>query len=346
MLKTFQSVSGTMEVDWALNVPQATGAQSFGPYFGVETYDDPGSGTPLLIGSAGIDAKTGEVLYQEATTGYLDSTGITVSFNQFHTFKMLLDFDTQQYQVYVDGTLVETQGFVDSSPANPITSFTDADLSALAAEGDPLSQAATGSAYFDDYVVSLPAQPELSSITVGDGTAQRSEVRQLTLNFSKPVTLGSGALTLDQLNSGGSGANDGSAPSDATSALGQPTTSDGGMTWVVPIVANTPFSDATGSLKDGIYSVTVHGAQVTDSANQHMGGDQSLTFHRLFGDIDGNKTINNLDYLNFKKSYGSTRNDPVTGSEYNPNFDYDANGTINNLDYLHFKANYGKTFQY
>ncbi|HZL34542.1 MAG TPA: dockerin type I domain-containing protein [Tepidisphaeraceae bacterium] len=342
VVKPFQSVSGTMEVDWAMNVPAATGAQSFGPFFGIEAYNDTGAGVPQLIGSAGMDAKTGEVLFQDAGTGFIDSTGTTIAFGQFHAFRMLLNFDMQQYQVYVDGSLMQTQGFVDGTVQHPITSFTDADLSALGAAGDATSQAAVANAYFDDYVVSLPTAPQLVSTVIGDGTTQRSEVRQITLNFNKPVTLDSGAVTLSQLNTGGSGANDNSPPSDATSALGTPTSDDGGMTWVIPILPNTAYSDATGSLKDGIYGLTVHGGQVSDSANQHLAGDQTFEFHRLFGDINGDKTVNLIDYRAFKNSFLSSTGD----SNWNPNFDVNGDGTINLTDYRSFKSNYLKQFTY
>lgn len=166
VVKPVPFVQGTIEVDWDENVPQATGSQPFGPYFGVSAYDalDTGTNNPLLIGSAGIDATTGQVLFQDGGTGFIDATTGTVSFDKFHAFKMLLNFDTQQYQVYVDGALQTTQGFVDSTASNPINSFTDADLSALAANGDAASLAATGSAYYDNYVITQTPEPASAGV--------------------------------------------------------------------------------------------------------------------------------------------------------------------------------------
>jgi len=148
-----QSVTNQVVVDWTMRVEPAAGTQPYGPFFGVEMYNDQGNGVVKLIGSGGVDAKTGEVLFQHAGSGFLDSTGVFVSLGAFHTFKLVANYPTQQYSVYVDNTLVRTEGFVDSAPGNPITGFSDADISALAASGDPASKAANGTAYFDDYAV-------------------------------------------------------------------------------------------------------------------------------------------------------------------------------------------------
>ena len=70
--------------------------------------------------------------------------------------------------------------------------------------------------------------------------------------------------------------------------------------------------------------------------------DQTITFHRLFGDIDGNGTVNSADYFQFKKAFGA-----ASGSSlYNPDFDFDNNGKINSSDYFKFKANFGRKFVY
>src|SRR5665213_2508297 len=177
-----------------------------------------------------------------------------------------------------------------------------------------------------------------SSLTTANQT-QRSEVRNLTVTFSQPVTLGGNPFTLQRLNTGGSGANDNSAPTDASAALGTPASSDGGITWSIPVLANTPFSDATGSLRDGTYTLNIHGASVTStSTGTPMALDSSITFHRLFGDYDGNGIANNADYRQFVRSFLATRDSP----SYSALFDYDGNGTIDLSDYRQFKLRYGK----
>jgi hypothetical protein len=187
-----------------------------------------------------------------------------------------------------------------------------------------------------------PAAPALVSTTIDDGVRQRSLVRSLTFSFSSPVTLSAGAITLARLNTGDSGANDGSAPTDASSALGTPASSDGGLTWVVPIQASGAFS-GFGSLADGIYTATVHAGLVTDSFNQQMaGGDQTKTFHRLFGDINGDKRVNATDYQRFSAAFGSSN----LTANYNVYFDFNHDGRVNATDYQQLSTRFGKSFVY
>jgi parallel beta-helix repeat protein len=179
--------------------------------------------------------------------------------------------------------------------------------------------------------------------TPADGSAQRSEIRSLTLKFDQPVTLAAGAVTLAMLNTGGSGSNDGSAPTDASSALSTPTTPDGGVTWIFTFARNTQFVDSTGSLVDGIYTLTINqGKVIAADGNSISGASIGFTFHRLFGDIDGNGILNSADYFQFKKAFGSS----AGSSLYTSNFDFDANGTINSADYFKFKTNFGRKFIY
>ena len=179
----------------------------------------------------------------------------------------------------------------------------------------------------------------ISPLVINDGKTQRSMVNKLTVTFNTAVSLGAGAITLAVY----SGNDTSGTLSDASVALGTPTTSDGGLTWVIPILANTAFSGPTGSLNDGIYKAIVHSSLVTDSSmNALAGGNQSITFHRLFGDIDGNGVVNSADYFKFKAAFAS-----ISGAaNFNSDFDFDGNGKINSADYFKFKANFGRRFTY
>ena len=155
VLKPQANVAGLIIVNWDMNVTQTTSpAVQFGPYFAVEAYDALDN-APLLAGSAGVDAKTGEVLYQAAGTGFITPTGATVPFGTWNSFRMELDYATDRYSVFLNNApVVQNIGFVDPG----INDFTDADLSGLAAAGDAGSLAATGTAYYDNYrVIPEPA---------------------------------------------------------------------------------------------------------------------------------------------------------------------------------------------
>ncbi|MEM8943649.1 MAG: PEP-CTERM sorting domain-containing protein [Planctomycetota bacterium] len=135
-------------VEWDMNVT-ATGAPNgtFGPFLGVDTYKAP-SGFSVL-GALGVDATTGDVLYQQQNSGFIAETGMTVDFGEWNSFAMLLDFEDDEYTMFLNDSFVLTTGFVDGAAST----FTDADIAAFAAGGDPNSQNQTGTAYFDNFRV-------------------------------------------------------------------------------------------------------------------------------------------------------------------------------------------------
>jgi uncharacterized repeat protein (TIGR03803 family) len=169
--------------------------------------------------------------------------------------------------------------------------------------------------------------PAVSSFAVNGGAAQRSMVTQATLVFNQPVKLGTGALSLARQATGGG---------SPTPVAFDYSSSDGGTTWNLTFPAGIG-----GSLADGAYILTVAAADVTGSSSgvAMTGGNQLLAFDRLFGDADGNGTVNNADYFQFKNAYAKSSGSPG----YNPIFDYDANGIVNNADYFQFKARYGQS---
>ena len=198
------------------------------------------------------------------------------------------------------------------------------------------------------FVVHIIPPPVLQSIAVNDGSAQRSMVKSLALHFDQPVSLAAGAARLDLLNTGGSGANDGSGPTAASTALGAPSTPDGGKTWVFTFAAASAFVQksgggaSTGSLIDGIYQLNIDPTKVTVSGVAMAAAPAPFTFHRLFGDIDGNNSVSTLDFGLFRNAFGN-----ATGQAgFNPAFDFDGNGSANTLDYGQFRNRYGKPFSY
>ncbi|WP_197530439.1 sulfatase family protein [Bythopirellula polymerisocia] len=140
--------NGHIIIEWDMKVLGTGATSGFGPFFGVDTYDD--TNGPKVLGALGVDATTGDVLYQLEGTGILAETGATVSFNQWNHFRIRLDFQADTYGVFVNGQqLGTTQAFVDGVS----DTFTDAALAALAASFDAASQSRTGTAYFDNFVI-------------------------------------------------------------------------------------------------------------------------------------------------------------------------------------------------
>lgn len=137
-------------VDWDMRVSQAPDSTGFGPFFGVDTYDDT-TGAPFVLGSLGVDSSTGDVLFQEQDSGVLKETGIQVSFGQWNHYRIVLDFATDTYTALVNGTVRATTGFVDRQ--NGLNEFTDADLATFAAAPDGVSQGLVSSAFYDNFLV-------------------------------------------------------------------------------------------------------------------------------------------------------------------------------------------------
>lgn len=154
-----------IRVNWDMNVPaNAQPFVDFGPFFGVEAYDDQtnNTGAPKLIGSLGVDASTGDVLYQDGTTGVFTESGFDITFGQWHHFTLELDYTTETYTVFVDGVSRASTGFVDDS----VIGFTDAPLAALAASAGSIATA-TGNAFFDNYRIDIgQAIPQVQAVYV------------------------------------------------------------------------------------------------------------------------------------------------------------------------------------
>jgi hypothetical protein len=142
-------------IDWDMRVAPTEALNVFGPFFGVETYDAIPATPPLkVLGSLGVDATTGDVLYQ-APGGALTETGVLAAFNAWNNFRIVLDFTGHNYNVFFNGSKLNPSpiGFVDHTLASPLNDFSDADIAALGAAGDPGSMAQTGNAFFDNFVV-------------------------------------------------------------------------------------------------------------------------------------------------------------------------------------------------
>jgi hypothetical protein len=161
--------------------------------------------------------------------------------------------------------------------------------------------------------------PAVANVQIGDGSIQRSMVRSLAVTFSGLVVLDPGAFTVIR--------NDG-----VGTTVGFTTATVGGRT-----VATLTFSGTgtalAGSLADGLWTLTVTAAKVRDAGTPSltMTADQTAAFHRLFGDANGDRVVNQSDLTLFRAAYGSG----------DATFDVDGNGVVDANDLAAFRANYG-----
>ncbi|HEY1379129.1 MAG TPA: glycoside hydrolase family 44 protein [Gemmataceae bacterium] len=166
---------------------------------------------------------------------------------------------------------------------------------------------------------SVVVRPGVSSVVIDDGTAQRSVVRSLTVTFSSLVTLDPTAFTLRRA--------DGATVTPAV----MPSTVNGHT------VARLTFGGAnteSGSLTDGNWTLTVAAGQVHDAGSPSitMAADTTTAFHRLFGDVDGDKDVDLLDLNTLVPALFGVAGQP----NYNPAFDFDGDGDVDLLDLNQF----------
>ncbi|MBX7103853.1 MAG: Ig-like domain repeat protein [Gemmataceae bacterium] len=170
-------------------------------------------------------------------------------------------------------------------------------------------------------VTSPATPPTVTSVVIGNGAVQRSIVRSISVTFDRVVTLLPGAFELTLVG--------GIAPTVSVM-----TSTVAGKTMATLTFGGTGI--VAGSLADGVYSLRLVASKVVDAAlpGNVMAADRVDTFHRLYGDVDGDRDVDSTDYTAFRIAYLAT---PVFTA-----FDYDGNGTVDSLDFRQFSLRFGR----
>ena len=110
------------------------------------------------------------------------------------------------------------------------------------------------------------------------------------------------------------------------------------------------FAQASGSLVDGNYQLTIQGDQIQTASGQNFDGDrdgvaggdfvygdsETDNFFRLFGDSTGDRHVNLVELLQLRHAWLSEDED----DNYNVAFDSNQDGRVNVLDLLQFRQNW------
>lgn len=171
--------------------------------------------------------------------------------------------------------------------------------------------------------------PTVSSWKINGGGAQRSMVRNLTVVFSEAVTLAGGAVTV-LLSTG-------TAVPNTTINVSNPSADQ--KTYVLSFAGPAAIG---GSLADGIYDLRVTAPAVHDLAGNVMTGSFTQRFHRLFGDGNGDRRVNLVDYRTLRTTLGRSSGQPL----FNDAMDYDNSGTVNTTDLTQFRRRFGRRYSY
>jgi streptogramin lyase len=178
---------------------------------------------------------------------------------------------------------------------------------------------------------------QVSSAKVNGGAVQRSRVTYITITFTglaTPPVNPADAFRLTRIGPDGT-------PADVTLAV------DLSASTATQTIARLSFGGPLtefGSLVDGLYRLTIMSAQVSGSgqpldgdANGTAGGDFTLDLHRLFGDFNGDRTVNVTDLTAFRNAFGATASDP----NFQPFLDFNGDGVINITDLTQFRSRFG-----
>jgi hypothetical protein len=174
-------------------------------------------------------------------------------------------------------------------------------------------------------------QPEVQSVMVNDGSAQRSMVASLTVTFSTIVSLDPGAFELVRQEGGVIQLQVAQAVVDGHS---------------VDTLTFVGAGILGGSLADGHYTLIIHGGLVHDGFGQALdgagtgvaGSDRVDTFFRLFGDANGDGVVDEQDRALFRAAFKTT----VGDAGYLWYFDFDGDGVIDGRDNGEFNRRFGQ----
>ena len=166
--------------------------------------------------------------------------------------------------------------------------------------------------------------PQVKSVVINDGSAQRSLVRSITITFDTLVTLDAGAFQVKRSNG-------------TVAGLTKTVTQANGETTVVLTFSGT--GTYARSLVDGLWTLKIYKSKVhrADYRPAVMAADALTAFHRLYGDADGDRDVDATDRTAFDAAFGHT--DPVSLAT----FDFDRDGDVDTLDRTRFNQRYGHT---
>ena len=181
------------------------------------------------------------------------------------------------------------------------------------------------------------ALPTISTIVLGNGTAQRSNVTSIDVTVTGTAAAAAGAFSLVQ-NSG---------PVIQAYTVGVTTTLlSGGTSTLFHLTFSGP-GVTHGSVADGRYTLSIDGSKITGSNGDKLdaagtatpGSIRSYLFFRLNGDADGNAVVNFNDFLVLQNSFNQSSASPT----YNVGADNDLNGVVDFNDFLVLQNQFNHT---
>ena len=282
----------------------------------------------MIRDSLAADAKTASVMYQAGNfgtdffyRGTAGAAGVAVDGPGATTYSYLrlvrLGTNVTAYASTTNGNWTQIGTAVNIG----LGATTYVGLAASSRDTTFLTQAT-----FDGVAVNAITPPSLTSLVINDGSAQRSMVKRVFLNFSEPVALAGGAVSLQQKQP------DGSYAAVTTGYTLIPVSTGAySQSYRLQFVGN--------SVADGRYRVVVTGVGATGALGNSLAADVAYDFTRLYGDVDGDGGVSINDFNGFASAFGTTSSDAA----YNAAFDNDGDNGISINDFNQFASRFGVT---
>ena len=193
----------------------------------------------------------------------------------------------------------------------------------------------TGGITIATMTVAVVPPPTVTSVTFGDGSNQRSMIKQFVVTFSEAVSFSPDVVSAFLLTRTGTG-----APNDTVALTANPPT---GPASTVTITFSGSMTE-NGSLRDGVYDLTISagvvsgvGGALDGNSDGISGGSYSVVgnttnkFFRLFGDSDGSGSVDFLsDFIAFRNAFANGGPSVI--------FDFDNSGAVDFLvDLIQFR---------
>lgn len=187
-----------------------------------------------------------------------------------------------------------------------------------------------GQSGFAEVNVTVDNPPNVLAFRVNDTidpslpNMTQSRVASLRLMFNTPVNAAAGAFSVSGFDSA----------NNPVSVPGGNLTVTGNGTNVLTITYGGNLGVDHTSLADGRWRLNIENTLITAVSGPMMPVDyESPQFKRLFGDFDGNSTVNAADFAELGNVFGSS----------SFTFDFDNNGTIDADDLAEFGNRFGMT---
>ncbi|MBX7105774.1 MAG: hypothetical protein K1X57_16950, partial [Gemmataceae bacterium] len=178
------------------------------------------------------------------------------------------------------------------------------------------------------------AAPTIGTLIVNDGSIQRSRVTSITVPFANLVNFTGAPVNAFKLEKMVGGSPVGTVVLAVDLSVSTASQTMAKLTFTGSL---TEF----GSLSDGVYRLTVLAGNVTDYSGQALDGNGdgiasdnyvsgANDLYRLYGDSNGDRTVNSDDFLAFRSAFLSN----------NFAFDFEGDGVVGASDFLQFRARF------